>query len=62
MVVVSPLWRGPGNIHGFILDAALYRFQFTSIQNMNEENVRSCLACNTVPAKWYICVNKGPTY
>ncbi len=24
-VVVSPLWRGAGNIHGFILDGKSYR-------------------------------------
>ncbi len=25
MVVVSPLWRGPSNIHGFVLDEKSYR-------------------------------------
>ncbi len=24
-MVVSPLWRGPGNIHGFVLDGKSYR-------------------------------------
>ncbi len=24
-MVVSPLWRGPGNIYGFILDGKSYR-------------------------------------
>ncbi len=24
-MVVSPLWRGPGNTHGFILDGKSYR-------------------------------------
>ncbi len=24
-MVVSPLWRGPGNIHGFILNGKSYR-------------------------------------
>ncbi len=24
-MVVSPLWRGPGNIHGFILDGKSHR-------------------------------------
>ncbi len=24
-MLVSPLWRGPGNIHGFVLDGRSYR-------------------------------------
>ncbi len=24
-MVVSPLWRGPGNVHGFVLDGKSYR-------------------------------------
>ncbi len=44
-------------------------FQFTSIQNTNEEKLISvcfvllfCLACNTVPVNWYRCVTKGLIY
>ncbi len=32
MVVVSPLWRGPGSIHGFILDGKSYRQGWATAQ------------------------------
>ncbi len=31
-MVVSPLWRGPGNIHGFVLDGKSYRQGLASAQ------------------------------
>ncbi len=34
-VVVSPLWRSPNNIHGFILDGKSYRQIQATAQNTN---------------------------
>ncbi len=31
-MVVSPLWRGPGNIHGFVLDGKSYRQEQVTAQ------------------------------
>ncbi len=28
-MIVSPLWRGPGNIHGFVLDGLLLKHQLS---------------------------------
>ncbi len=32
LVVVSPLWRGPGNVHDFILDGKSYRQGYATAQ------------------------------
>ncbi len=34
-MVVSPLWRGPSNIHGFILDGKSYQQGKTTDQTQN---------------------------
>ncbi len=33
-MVVSPLWRGPGNIHGFILEGKSYRQEQATAQTL----------------------------
>ncbi len=35
-MVVSPLWRGPGNIHNFVLDGKSYRQEWPTAQTPNE--------------------------
>ncbi len=35
-MVVSSMWRGPGNIHGFILDGKSYRQGWATVQTLNE--------------------------
>ncbi len=37
-MVVSPLWRGPGNIHGFILDEKSYRQGQATAQTPTDDN------------------------
>ncbi len=39
-MLVSPLWRGPGNIHGFILDGKSYRQGWATAQTPNEPEER----------------------
>ncbi len=34
-MVVSPLWRGPGNIHGFVLDGKSYGQGWATAQKIN---------------------------
>ncbi len=51
MVAVSPLWRGPGNIHGFILDGKSHRFR------CEDYNV----AFTHVQPHYY-CVRQGEPY
>ncbi len=38
-MVVSPLWCGPGNIHGFDLDGKSYRQGLAAAQTPNEPAV-----------------------
>ncbi len=33
---VSPLWRGPGDIHGFVLDGQSYRPEWATAQTLTE--------------------------
>ncbi len=39
MVVVSPLWRGPGNIYDFVLDGKSYQLGLATAQTLNEPTV-----------------------
>ncbi len=38
-MVVSPLWRGPGNTHGFLLDGESYRLGQATAQTLTEPAV-----------------------
>ncbi len=46
-MLLTSLWRGPGNIHGFILDGKSYRREWVTTQ-MTIETTVSCVRLKTL--------------
>ncbi len=56
-MVVSPLWRGLGNLHGFALDGKSYRKELVSLVHMQPHyyrvrQVELCHRLDEVARRW----------
>ncbi len=68
-MVVSPLWRGLGNIHGFVLDVKSYRQGKATAQTPTVTAVfgviitalllYTCNLTNIACGKWSLVTNQG---
>ncbi len=43
-VVESPLWRGPGNIHGFVLAGKSYRQEQVTVPTVSEVRLTTSIS------------------